>query len=95
MPQRRRARDKRQLAIMDILVQLNWQHYGAGRILKILLRLCTQLRVKPGGGETGDKRINEADRVVFGDILLDGIGKEHHLVSIDAAYVIHQPCSFR
>jgi len=31
--QRRRARDKRQLAIMDILVQLNWQHYGVGRIL--------------------------------------------------------------
>jgi hypothetical protein len=31
--QRRCARDKRQLLIMDILVQLNWQHYGAGRIL--------------------------------------------------------------
>jgi hypothetical protein len=31
--QRRRARDKRQLLIMDILMQLDWQHYGAGRML--------------------------------------------------------------
>jgi hypothetical protein len=31
--QRRRARDKRQLVIMGILVQLNWQHYGIGRTL--------------------------------------------------------------
>jgi hypothetical protein len=30
---RRRARDKRQLAIMKILVQRNWKHYGMGRIL--------------------------------------------------------------
>jgi hypothetical protein len=31
--QRRRARDERQLVIMGILVQLNWQHYGIGRTL--------------------------------------------------------------
>jgi len=31
--QRRRARDKRQLLVMDILLQLKWQHYGVGRIL--------------------------------------------------------------
>jgi hypothetical protein len=31
--QRRRVRDDRQLVIMDILRQLNWQHYGTGRIL--------------------------------------------------------------
>lgn len=31
--QRRRARDERQLVIMGILVQLNWQHYGIGRKL--------------------------------------------------------------
>lgn len=31
--QRRRARDKRQLVIMGILVQRNWQYYGIGRTL--------------------------------------------------------------
>jgi hypothetical protein len=30
---RRRARDRRQLAIMGILVDLNWPSYGIGRIL--------------------------------------------------------------
>ena len=30
---RRRARDKRQLLIMSILVDLNWPRYGIGRIL--------------------------------------------------------------
>ena len=39
--QRRRARDERQLVIMDILVQLNWQHYGIGR------RLAEALSVDP------------------------------------------------
>lgn len=30
---RRRARDKRQLVIMGVLVQLNWNSYGLGRVL--------------------------------------------------------------
>ena len=36
---RRRMRDKRQLLILGILVELNWPHYGIGRMLaKALLR---------------------------------------------------------
>lgn len=31
--QRRRERDNRQLAIMGVLVQTKWQHYGMGRAL--------------------------------------------------------------
>ena len=31
--QRRRARDKRQLVVLGVLVQLKWQSYGVGRIL--------------------------------------------------------------
>jgi hypothetical protein len=40
--QRRRARDKRQLLIMGILVDLNWPGYGIGRVL------AKSLSVDPG-----------------------------------------------
>ena len=39
--QRRRARDKRQLIVLAVLLDLNWQSYGAGRILARSLAVDT------------------------------------------------------
>src|SRR5439155_7784585 len=48
----------------------------------------------PGQIQTAHEGIDEANRIVFSDIILDRFGKEHDLLSTDAAYVIHQRCSF-
>ena len=39
--QRRRVRDKRQLIVLAVLLDLNWQSYGAGRILARSLAVDT------------------------------------------------------
>ena len=58
------------------------------------LRRLRAVESQPGQIQTAHEGIDEANRIVFSDIILDRFGKEHDLLSTDAAYVIHQRCSF-